>query len=274
MATVTDTGSYRKPRVDLLSGTSRAHAIDRWIYVAMAAFFIAIVLVGFIPDSLAKVAAVKAGHRPPFPLVMHVHAVLMGSFLVLLLAQTSLVATGRRALHRQLGLTAMVLVPALVVAGTMLAATNYHAIWHAAHLGPPAVRAAAAPIVPIFENVLLLQIRTGVLFALFIAIGLRARNRDAGFHKRMMILATAVTLAAAIDRMEWLPTTFPQSPLAADLYIVLAISPMFLWDVFRNRRIHAAWSVWFAVCVPASLAVYALWDTPLWHAAARRIMGV
>lgn len=274
MAAVADTGSYLKPRADVLSGTPRAHAIDRWIYVFMAAFFIAIVLVGFIPDSLAKVAAVKAGHRPPFPLVMHLHAVLMGSFLLLLLAQTSLVATGRSALHRQLGLAAMVLVPALVVAGMMLAFANYHAIWNAAHLGPPAVRAAAIPIVPFLENILFLQMRIGILFALFIAIGLRARNRDAGFHKRMMILATAITLPAAIDRMEWLPTTLPASPLATDLYVLLAISPMFFWDVFRNRRIHGAWSVWFAVYVPTSLVAYALWDTPLWHATARRIMGV
>jgi hypothetical protein len=37
---------------DRLSGTPRAHAIDRWIFVAMAAWFIAIVLIGFIPDAL------------------------------------------------------------------------------------------------------------------------------------------------------------------------------------------------------------------------------
>ena len=71
---------------DVLSGTPRAHAIDRWIYVFMAAWFIVIVLVGFIPDAMMKVAMVKAGARPPFPPILHVHAVLMGSFLLLLLA--------------------------------------------------------------------------------------------------------------------------------------------------------------------------------------------
>ena len=62
-----------------LSGTPRAHAIDRWIFVAMAAWFIVIVLVGFIPDAIGKVAAVKSGTQPPFPPILHVHAVLMGS---------------------------------------------------------------------------------------------------------------------------------------------------------------------------------------------------
>ena len=87
-----------------LSGTPRAHAIDRWIFVFMAAWFIAIVLAGFIPDSIMKVGMVQAGARPPFPIVLHMHAVLMGSFLLLLLAQTVLMATGRRALHMRLGI--------------------------------------------------------------------------------------------------------------------------------------------------------------------------
>src|SRR5205823_5158146 len=79
-----------------LSGTPRAHAIDRWIFVFMAAWFILIVLTGFIPDSIAKVGAVQAGQRPPFPIVLHMHAVVMGSFLVLLLTQSVLMSTGRR----------------------------------------------------------------------------------------------------------------------------------------------------------------------------------
>ena len=85
------------------------------------------------------------------------------------------------------------------------------------------------------ENIMLLQLRVGVLFPLFLFIGLRARRTDAGLHKRMMILATAIPLGAAIDRMKWLPTTLPDSPLATDLYIFLAVAPMFAWDLIRNR---------------------------------------
>src|SRR5205085_3381891 len=113
-------------RIDVLSGTPRAHSIDRWIFVGMAVWFIAIVVVGFVPDSMMKVALVKAGVRPPFPLVLHLHAVLMGSFLLLLLAQTVMVATGRCALHKQVGIAAFVLVPALVVVGLILAPTMYY----------------------------------------------------------------------------------------------------------------------------------------------------
>ena len=240
----------------------------------MAAWFIVIVLVGFIPDAMMKVALVKAGARPPFPLILHVHAVLMGSFLLLLLAQTWLMATGRKALHMQLGVLGMVLAAALVVAGFVLAPTMYYQVWGGATFGPPAVRQALAPVLPMVENILLLQMAAGFMFALFITIALTARSRDAGLHKRMVILAIAVPLGAAIDRMTWLPSTLPANPVASDFYVLLAIAPMFVWDVIRNGRVHAAYRIWFPVFVAVSATVDLLWDKPLWHATAKAIMRV
>ena len=259
---------------DLLSGTPRAHAIDRWIYVFMAAWFILIVLVGFIPDAMMKVALVKAGARPPFPPILHVHAVLMGSFLLLLLAQTWLVATGRKALHMQLGVVGIVLAAALVVAGFILAPTMYYQVWGGATFGSPAVRQALTPVLPIVENILLLQIAAGIMFALFITIALSMRERNAGIHKRMVILAIAVPLGAAIDRMSWLPSTMPASPVATDLYVLLAVAPMFVWDVVRNKRVHEAYWIWVPVFIAVSSTVAVLWDKPWWHATAKAIMRV
>ena len=201
MATIAAQEIGRGPRPDRLSGTPRAHAIDRWIFVAMAAWFIVIVLVGFIPDAIGKVAAVKAGTHPPFPPILHVHAVLMASFL-------------------------------------------------------------------------LLQLHAGILFAIFITMALWARRSNSGFHKRMIFLATAVPLGASIDRMWWLPNTFPGSPMGTDGYIFLALAPLFVWDVVRNRRVHEAYIVWAAIFVPVSLLMERLWDTPAWHATARHLMGV
>jgi len=106
--------------------------VDRWIYVFMAVFLIAIVLVGFIPDSIQKMSAVSAGQRPAFPLAMHLHAVLMGSWMLLLLAQTTLMATGRKTHHMKLGVAGMVLAPALVMAGLVLVPTNIQSFTHMA----------------------------------------------------------------------------------------------------------------------------------------------
>ncbi len=274
MATLAGGPVENAKRLDCLSGTPRAHALDRWIYVVTAASFIVIVLAGFIPSSLGKIAAVQAGQRPPFPLVLHMHAMLMGSFLLLLLAQTTLVATGRCEYHRRLGLLAMVLVPALVAVGFVLVPTNYQSVWNAAQTAPSEAGAQLQQVLVLLENIMLLQLRIGILFPLFVLIGLRARGKEAGLHKRMMILATAMALPAGIDRIPWLPHTLPSSPLSPDLYTLLAVSPMFVWDVIRNRTVHRAYWIWLAVSLPFTVAVHGLWDTAWWHQTARQLMGV
>lgn len=273
MATVPQNFGVQERRPDRLSGTPRAHAIDRWIFVFMASWFIVLVLAGFIPSSLAKIAAVQAEERPPFPLVMHLHAVLMGTFLLLLLAQSWLMATGRIAYHMRLGLVSLALAPAIVVVGFMLAPMMYHQMLEALQSAPPEMRDRIQARLLASENIKLVQIRIGILFPLFLWIALSMRGRNAGMHKRMMFLATAMALPAGIDRIPWLPHTFPDSALSADLYTLLAVSPMFVWDLVRNRSIHRAYVLWLAINLPFAIAVHTLWNTPWWHATARTLMG-
>jgi hypothetical protein len=49
---------------------------------------------------------------------------------------------------------------------------------------------------------------------------------------------------------------------------------MLVWDLVRNRRLHEAYVIWFAVTIPFAVVVNLLWDTPWWHATAERILGV
>ena len=272
MATIannrTDTG------MPPLSGSPIGRVIDRWIYVYMAASFVVITLIGFIPDSVMKIAAVKAGQRAPFPLVLHFHAVLMGSFLLLLLAQTMLAAVGRPDIHRRLGRLAMILVPALVLVGFVLIPTIYHSVWYPAQSAPLPARAELQKLVLRLDNIMLLQFRIGILFPLFIFLALRARGKNDAFHKRMMILAAATPLPAAIDRIEWLPSTLPVSPLSTDLYILALLSPLFLWDVVRTRTVNRAYLVWFGAYFAVSVAAYSAWNRDWWHAIAPHLMGV
>jgi hypothetical protein len=190
----------------------------------------------------------------------------MGSFLLLLLAQTWLMATGRRAYHMQLGLVSFVLAPALVVVGFILAPTMYHQTWDLLQAAPPEAREKLSQALSFSENIKLVQLYVGLLFPVFLVIGLHARRKDAGLHKRMMILATAMPLPAGIDRIQWIPSTLPESPLSPIVYTMLAVSPMFVWDVIRNRSVHRAYWIW--------LGLFLLWDTPWWHATARWMMGV
>jgi hypothetical protein len=174
----------------------------------------------------------------------------------------------------RLGVISFLLVPALVVVGFILVPTMYHQLWSAAQAAPPAVASQLADTLRVVENIMLLQIRVGILFPLFLAIGLAARRRDAGLHKRMMFLGTAMALPAGLDRIPWLYTSLPASPMTPDLYMLVALSPMITWDLIRNRRVHHAYWIWLAVLLPAAVLVHSLWDTPGWHTTARQLMGV
>ena len=255
------------------TGSPLIAVIDRWIYVFMAALFVVTTLAGFIPDSLGKIALVEAGQRAPFPPVMHVHAALMGSWLMLLLTQTTLMATGNAKYHKKLGIASFLLAPAIILTGLVLVPTMYGQVWDATAAAPPEMREKLRGGLAVRTDIMLLQFRAGLLFATCVVLALRARRVDSGFHKRMIILATLVPLPASIDRITWLPHTMPVSPLSADLYTLLWLSPMFVWDLFRLGRVHRAYIVWFALWLPASIAVQLLWGSDWWQATAPRLLG-
>ena len=248
--------------------------IDRWIYVFMALLLIVVTLTGFIPDSLMKIGLVEAGQRAPFPLVLHLHAVAMGSWLLLLLAQTTLMATGRSAGHRSLGMIAMVLAPVLVIVGIVLSPTMYRLLWTTAQAMPGGPDEAALAELAIRGNITLIQMQVGIVFAILVTLALRARKYDQATHKRLMILAPIVALPAAVDRISWLPNTMPASPLGPDLYVLLLAMPMFAWDLYRLRRVQRAYVIWLGVFLPVAGVAYALWNTPWWQAFVPRLMGV
>lgn len=252
--------------------TGMAQFIDRWIYVGMAVLLIVIVLIGFLPDSIEKLADVSGGRRPPLPMVLHVHAALMGSWLVLLLTQTLFMANGQARWHMQLGLLALLLAPGIVFSGVVLVPANTAAKVAFAAAASPEVRALLERTVHTSLNVCLVQIRAGLCFALFVALAIALRRREPETHKRLMILATIVPMSAAFTRMMWLPQTMPYSSFSQLAWPLAAAAPMFAWDLYRLRRIQKAYW-WFAVgMAPTGVAVALLWNTPGWIAFATRLL--
>lgn len=249
-------------------------ARDRWIFVLVAAIFVLVALGGFVPSSVAKIGAVQAGQRPPFEPIMHVHAAMMGGWLLLLLVQASLMSTGRRVLHRWLGMAGAVLAAAMLISGVLLV----RAVWQrvAGMAGAPGVDpAAVAGVQSIIANVLLGQLRTAVEFPLFIGWALWVRRSDPGSHMRFMVLGTAVPMGAAFDRFgEAIGlTTLPGNALSLDLYMLACVLPLFIWDYMRLGRLHPASRTWLIINVPLALAMILLWGSPWWQATAPRLMG-
>jgi hypothetical protein len=268
MATVAETDIGKARPANLAS------SVDRWIYVFTAALFVVVVLVGFVPDSIAKMEAVRAGTRPPFPMILHVHAVLMGVWLMLLLAQTTLMATHRANFHKQLGIAAFVLAPALVIVGVILVPTMRLEMANAILHGPPEVAERLRPALDRTLNIMLVQIRIGVAFALLIGLGLWARRQHSALHKRLMILGTVSTLPAALDRITWLPSSLPDDPLTTSLYPLALIAPMFAWDLFRLKKVHPAYLIFLSVSLALAIPVHMLWGEPWWREMALQLLGI
>jgi hypothetical protein len=253
---------------------SALRGVDRWIYPAMALLFLATALVGFIPSSIERIAAVKAGLRPPLSPVLHAHAVIMGSWLVLLFAQTSLAASGRIVLHRTLGMISFVLAPAVL----LVMALQTHSAWtQLASLPPAAMDPAIAAAKTFVANILLEQTRSVVLFAVCIGWAIAVRRTDLETHKRMMIFGTLMPLSAGIDRIaeRWLPTNFPATGYEAEYaYLLLWLAPVIVYDVLRRRRLHRAYVIGLLCLLPFAIATHLLWNSPRWQALAPVIMGV
>src|SRR5271170_1728991 len=78
--------------------------VERWFFTGMAIVMLVVSVAGFMP------AIVNPAGRPaPLTLLAAAHGVVFLAWLLLFLAQSLLVATGRVGWHRQLGLTAVVL---------------------------------------------------------------------------------------------------------------------------------------------------------------------
>lgn len=246
-----------------------ARAADRWIFVFMAGLFLATTLLGFIPDSLAQLGAIRAGLRPPYPFAVHAHAATMGAWLLLVLAQAILAATGRRALHRTLGLVSLALVPAMLAA-MPAAAVQW---WNVLDLVPPEQTEAVRTFL---ANILFEQIRMGTLLTIFVGWALLVRGRDAGTHKRLMILATLMPMSAAIDRIAGTLRMPDWSVASYDLQyacLLLWLAPALLHDVLRRGRPHRAYVIGIAMVLPFAIVSHIVWNEPWWTATAARWMG-
>jgi hypothetical protein len=250
-----------------------ARLADRWIYVFMASVFIATALAGFIPDSLAILTEIRVHARPPLPTVLHMHALLMGSWLLLLFAQALLAATGRRSLHRKIGAVALLLVPLILVSMVSLVRIGFEDVATAS--ATHGANSTEMSISRIFHSTLLLvQVRGALFFVVFTAWALWVGNRDSQTHKRLMVLATLMPLAAAIDRIDWLPSTLPASPDSSSLYMLVWLSPVLIYDLLRRGRLHRAYVIGLMLNLPLIIASHCLASSPWWIASAPRLVGV
>ena len=86
-----------------------------------------------------------------------------------------------------------------------------------------------------------------------------------------MILATLAPLAAATDRIAGSLGILIPTPLAQELYPILLVLPLFVYDLTRLRQVPRAYGIWFGVNLPLVAAEHLLAGTPWWVANAPKL---
>lgn len=157
--------------------------------------------------------------------LVHVHAIVFSAWIMLLVAQSSLIAAHRTELHRRVGLLGLGLAPLLVVVGLLAATVQLGRAFDPGGENQPARSFYVVPV----TNV--------ALFATLIYCAFRARANSPA-HKRLIMIGTTALLGAAIARWPieaawW--TIGVRRAIGYGIPLLLAA-----YDLFSSRRIHRA----------------------------------
>jgi len=237
--------------MDTVSTSTRR--FERPFYLGIAFLFLALVLWTFARTFYLKLFF----GTPELPLLLHVHAVVMTGWPVLLAVQTSLIASHRVQWHRRVGVFGAVWAGLVVILGTV---TTLHAAvrevrghTHLAHI-------------QVFITTLdLLQM---LLFAGFVTAAILLRRRP-DYHKRLMLLTIACMLPDALARLPVSFMTNSRILIGLDAFVLLCVGI----DTLRNRRLHPAFGLGGLLFVLTfHIALFAAL-TPAWIAFASGILS-
>jgi FtsH-binding integral membrane protein len=217
---------------------------DHYFFSGMALLMLATVFEGF-----ARTYYLAGVFHAPLPsLIIHVHGAAFSCWILLLVAQTSLISLARVDIHRRLGIAGFVLAILMVILGVM-AATDLLV----REGGPPGTDAKFFYIVPLSGM---------MIFAPLIFFAFRARTNPSA-HKRLILVATMALVVAAIAR--W-PFPFVQSLGAAYRFSYIFLILLVAYDLWSTRKIHRA-TIWAgAFLIFVEQITQPLGHTAAWHA--------
>lgn len=233
----------------------QATAKDRRLYIWFAVFMPIIVLIGFARTYYLK----SFFGNPPLPgLLVHLHGLVMTSWVVLFVTQVSLVATRHTRTHQRLGVFGAILAVVVLIVGVL---TGINGAARGASPGPPAL------------SFLIIPLGDMLVFGILVGTALYFRRRFLDIHKRLMLLAAVNLLAPAIARI---PLHFIQTGGAlaffglTDLCIIVCVAV----DTIRNRRLHPAflWGTLFIIAFQPLRLMLA--GTDIWLRFATMLVGL
>jgi len=214
--------------------TGSRRRVKHWFYISAALFLILLNVVGFGPSIIDP-----SRRNAPFSPLAMAHGMVAAAWLLLLLAQVTLVATRRTAIHRRLGTFA----PALVIAMVVLGYIALIGLARRGHdLSGDVLRAVSRSGRPLKPAGLLFPLAELLEFGVLVGSGLWYRHRPE-IHKRLMLLAVVPMATEPILHLvghlsaHWpiLRGTWPALSLPITLLLLAASA---IYDRVSRGRIH------------------------------------
>jgi hypothetical protein len=247
------------PQSDRAKNFAPNHPWDRNFYLVMVALAWLGILKGFggeIADHVAK-------HKPAFALIVHVHAVVFVSWLVLFTVQILLIRTKRLSVHKRLGFALVWLAGLMAILGPATALTVQH-------------RAMADPNAdPAFLSVQF----TDILAFVGLTTAAILLRKSPAYHKRLVLLGTLYITDAGFARWladHWINLLgFGYWPF----WIALYSSPNLLvllagaYDLVTRRRLHVAYVLGVAWIFAVQMLALSLYFSHAWLTCAKRIIA-
>jgi hypothetical protein len=227
---------------------------DRRLYIWFAVFMPLIVLVGFARTYYLK----GFFDTPAIPgLLVHLHGIVMTSWVILFVTQVWLVAARRTRVHQRLGVLGALLAVLVIFVGV---ATAIAAAARGSSPGPPPLRFLVIPLGDM------------LVFAILVGTALYFRRRME-IHKRLMLLAAVNLLAPAIARI---PLHFIETGGAlaffglTDLCLLVCV----VFDTVKHRRLHPVF-LWGTILIIAAQPLRLLLaGTDAWMRFATMLVGL
>ena len=223
------------PATAVIREGSAARPKDRRRYfVAAAAVLLAVVIVGFSRTFFGRAFF----DVPPIPWHLVVHGFVLVSWFILVVVQTSLIATHRTDLHRRFGILGGFVAAAVVVMA--LVAVVYYPASVTAH-GSMFDGSSLDPI--LVRTILWTDLAALATFVIYVAAALYWRQRS-DIHKRLMLLASIAILGPAVGRIApVLALSGAPQWAQGSASLLLFVGPplsLAIYDVVTRRRPHWA----------------------------------
>jgi len=203
----------------------------RAFFASMSALLIACVYLGFAPTYYRRPATAT-----PIPVYLHVHGAAMTTWFLLLLSQSLLIATGRRAIHRKAGVAGLVVAAIVVVLNPLV---TVRSVAHGLADGSP---------IQLVSLILIADLLLMVVFAVLTGLAIRWR-RYPETHSRLLLLASIAVASPALGRLALNTLGTPIPGVLGQIVIALLVVGH---DLKMSRRVHPA-SAWGAGAIIATL---------------------